>query len=195
MMVSNMHTTTKHFLPRFRLPKALKRFRRNDHGATAVEFALVGGPFFLLLIAIVEVSIFFFAGQVFESSVDSVGRMVRTGQINSNTTESEFKQLICDATSSLFDCNEIHIDLTVVATFDELTDPPEITDLNTDLGGFQYTAPGPAQIVKLTAMYEWPVVTNYVASGLSKLDSGNALLTTIAIFKTEPWPVIAPPGS
>lgn len=187
-MVHTMHTSKKAQPSLFRLSSVLKKFKRNEGGATAVEFAFVGLPFFLLMFAIIEVSIFFFAGQVFESSVDNVGRMIRTGQLDPNITESEFKQIICDETATLFECAKIHVDLTVVADFSDLTPPPQPADMDTDLAGFQFTNPGPAQIVKLTVMYEWPVVTNYVASRISKLDSKNALLTTIAVFKTEPWP-------
>lgn len=188
MMVSTMHKSKTGHSLLFKLSSILKRFKRNEGGATAVEFAFVGLPFFLLMFAIIEVSIFFFAGQVFESSVDVVGRMVRTGQLASNMTEAEFKQIICDETATLFKCEDIHVDLTVVATFAAITPPPTPTNLVTGLTAFQFTNPGPSQIVKLTVMYEWPVVTNYVASYLSKLDSKNALMTTIAVFKTEPWP-------
>jgi len=168
--------------------RILKRFSKNADGATAVEFALVGMPFFLLLFAIIEVSIFFFAGQALESSVDNVARLVRTGQLDNNSTEAEFKTAICDATSALFDCSGIHVDLTIVAEFDDLSDPPTPTDLATDLAAFQFTPPAPSKVAMITVMYEWPVVTNYVAAGLSDLDSGNALLSTVAVFKTEPWP-------
>ena len=187
-MVRKMHKSNAARPSRFRLPSVLKRFNRNEDGATAVEFAFVGLPFFLLMFAIIEVSIFFFAGQVFESSIDTVGRMVRTGQLAGDLTEAEFKDIICNETATLFDCDGIHVDLTVVAEFGQLTPPPQPKDMMTDLTAFQFTNPGPSQIVKLTVMYEWPVVTNYVASYLSSLNSNNALLTTIAVFKTEPWP-------
>ena len=193
MMVRKMHKSKIARSSLLRLSSVLKKFRRNDDGATAVEFAFVGLPFFLLMFSVIEVSIFFFAGQVFESSVDTVGRMVRTGQLPSDMTENEFKQIICDQTATLFKCPGIHVDLTVVAEFDQLTPPPAPSDLDADLAGFQFTNPGPSQIVKLTVMYEWPVVTNYVASYISKLDSKNALLTTIAVFRTEPWPIAASP--
>lgn len=193
MMVTKMRMSKKNHFSLFRLPTALKKFKRNERGATAVEFALVGGPFFLLMFAIIEVSLFFFAGQVFESSVDTVGRMVRTGQIDGNITEQEFKDIICEETKALFNCDDIYLDLTVVAKFGDLQEPPKPSVLADDLAGFQFTPPGPSQIVQLTVMYEWPIVTNYVAAGLSNLQSKNALLTTVAIFKTEPWPVSAAP--
>lgn len=183
-----MSTSKTNAPSRSRLHSVLKRFKRNEDGATAIEFAFVGGPFFLLMFAIIEVSIFFFAGQVFESSVDTVGRMVRTGQLDPNISEEEFKAIICNETAALFDCEDIHVDLTVVAEFDDLTPPPQPKDLDADLAGFQFVNPGPSEIVKLTVMYEWPVIINYVASRISKLDSNNALLTTVAVFKTEPWP-------
>lgn len=193
MMVSTMHKSKTDHSLLFKLSSVLKRFKRNEGGATAVEFAFVGLPFFLLMFAIIEVSIFFFAGQVFESSIDTVGRMVRTGQLSASATEQQFKDIICGETASLFKCEGIHVDLTVVADFAAITPPPTPTDLATGLAGFQFTNPGPSQIVKLTVMYEWPVVTNYVASYLSSLDSRNALLTTIAVFKTEPWPTTTTP--
>jgi hypothetical protein len=40
----------------------------------------------------------------------------------------------------------------------------------------------------ITASYEWPVFTNYVAAYLSDLNNGNALLNAIAVFRTEPYP-------
>jgi Flp pilus assembly pilin Flp len=49
---------------------ALRRFRRNRRGSSAVEFALVAPVFFALLFAIIETVIVFFAGQVLETGVN-----------------------------------------------------------------------------------------------------------------------------
>ena len=45
----------------------LRRFRRNRRAAAAVEFALVAPLFFVLLFAIIEVALVFFASQVLET--------------------------------------------------------------------------------------------------------------------------------
>jgi Flp pilus assembly pilin Flp len=55
---------------------ALRRFRRNRRGSSAVEFALVAPVFFALLFAIIETVIVFFAGQVLETGVQDAGRQL-----------------------------------------------------------------------------------------------------------------------
>jgi Flp pilus assembly pilin Flp len=59
---------------------ALRRFRRNRRGSSAVEFALVAPVFFALLFAIIETVIVFFAGQVLETGVQDAGRQLYNHQ-------------------------------------------------------------------------------------------------------------------
>lgn len=175
----------KQFLKR---PKIVRRFKQAEDGATAIEFAFLAGPFFLLIFAIIESSIFFLAGQYLESGVDTVGRMVRTGQLDGSTTEAEFKTEICTSTSLLFDCDSIKVDLSVAATFDDLGDPPEPdSDGNYDSSAFGFTPPGASQIVMITVMYEWPILTNYAAPLMTNSTGKWALMTATAVFRTEPY--------
>lgn len=171
-----------------RAPRVVKRFSGNERGVTAVEFAFTAPIFFLLLFAVIESCLQFFAGQLLESAVDEVGRRVRTGQLNNTMTEQQFKDEICAATAILFTCADLDIDLQVAATFDELDDPPLPVDGEVDHSAYSFTAPCPEQIAMITASYEWPVFTNYVAAYLSDLNNGNALLNAIAVFRTEPYP-------
>jgi len=41
--------------------RPFKCFRKDTSGATAVEFAMVAGPFFVLLLALIEVALVFFS--------------------------------------------------------------------------------------------------------------------------------------
>ncbi len=169
-------------------PKIVRRFKDDDDGATAVEFAMIAGPFFLLIFAIIESSIYFLAGQYLETAVDNVGRMVRTGQLDSSTTEAEFKTEICDNTSLLYDCDSLKIDLSIAATFDTLDDPPAPdADGNYDSSSFGFTPPGASQIAMITVMYEWPILTNYAAPLMTNTSGKWALLTATAVFRTEPY--------
>lgn len=171
-----------------RAPRIVRRFKREDDGTTAVEFAILAFPFFLLLFGIIESSLLFFAGQMLESAVDDVGREIRTGQLDDTMTESEFKQEICDATALLFDCGKLQIDLSIAATFEDLDEPPQPEDGELDYSSFSFTAPCPEQIALVTVAYEWPIFTNYVAQHVSGLNSKNALLNAMAVFRTEPYP-------
>jgi Flp pilus assembly protein TadG len=171
----------------FQAPKIVRRFKKDDEGVTAIEFALLAGPFFLLLMGIVESSLLFFAGQVLESSVDDVARKIRTGQLDQSLTQQMLRDEICDASALLFSCDSLNIDMQVVAKFADLGDRPEPTGGAIDANDFQFSAAGPKQIVMVTVLTEWPVYTNYLQQYLSNLNSGNALLSAVAVFKTEPY--------
>jgi Flp pilus assembly protein TadG len=173
---------------RFQAPRIVRRFSGNERGVTAIEFAMTAPIFFLLLFGVIEGSLQFFAGQMLESSVDEVGRKIRTGQLNNTMTEQQFKDEICAATAILFDCAGIDVDLQVAATFDALDEPPLPVNGEVDHSAYSFSAPCPEQIAMITVSYEWPVFTNYIAAYLSDLNNGNALLNAIAVFRTEPYP-------
>lgn len=50
------------------------RFIKAREGATAVEFALIAGPFFLLLMGIIEIALFFFASTMIETATAEAAR-------------------------------------------------------------------------------------------------------------------------
>lgn len=164
-----------------------KKFGENSKGATAVEFGLVAFPFFFLLTAIIEASLFFFAGQMLESAVDRVGRKVRTGQLDSTTTQTQMKAEICSEASALFKCSGLLVDVSTAATFTGLGTPPGPSGGALDPADFGYSAPASGQIMRITVTYEWPVFSNYVAQHLADLGSGNALLTAMSVFRTEAY--------
>jgi Flp pilus assembly protein TadG len=179
---------SKSALSYFQLPKIVRRMKTEEDGVTAIEFAMLAFPFFMLLMAIIESSLMFFAGQMLESAVDDVGRQIRTGQLDNNMTETDLRDAICEEAALLFTCSKINIDMQVVAEFEDLADKPTPnSDDELDPADFSFQAAGPRQVVMVTVMTEWPIYTNYLQQYLSKLKSGNALLTAVAVFQTEPW--------
>lgn len=168
--------------------KLVRRFRQDDDGATAVEFAIIGIPFFLLVFSIIESAIFFFANQYLETSVDNVARLFRTGQLDNTTTEAAFKQTLCDEIAVMFDCNKILTDVQVAHTFEDLEDPP-LPDANGnfDKNDYGYQPPGPVQVLQITATYQWPVITNFAAPLRTSGSSTTAAIHVIAVSRTEPY--------
>lgn len=199
-----MHTpfcTWKRGLGRyFQAPRVVRRFRRDADGATAIEFAMLAAPFFVLLFAIVESSLIFFAGQMLESSVDNVGRLIRTGQLDNTMTEQEFKDAVCNEASLILGagCTGLEIDLQTAATFDALGEPPvpDDGDNSVDFSTYTFTQPCPEEIVMVTVSYEWPIFTYFVSDNIYRNVSGSEgnsafrkiLLNAIAVFRTEPYP-------
>lgn len=180
-----------------RAPKVVRRFRDSEKGTTAVEFAMLAAPFFVLLFGIIESSLIFFAGQMLESSVDEVARKVRTGQLDNTITETEFRTEMCKSAAILFDCDDLKIDMRVVAKFEDLGNPP-IADSKTngtDFSTYGFTAPCPEEIAMVTASYEWPIFTYFAADNIYPQSRGKnnsafrkILLNAVSVFRTEPYP-------
>ena len=170
------------------MPKIIRRFKNEEAGVTAIEFSILALPFFTLIFAIIETSVFFLAGQYLEASVDNVARKIRTGQLDDTLTEAQFRQEVCDEAAIMFECSGLKLDMQVAATFDALDDPPTPdADGNYDASSYGFTAPGALQIVQITATYEWPVITNLSAPLRTNAAGRWALLNVISVMRTEPW--------
>ena len=168
-------------------PRTIKRFEDEESGATAVEFAIIAFPFFLLIFAIIESSIMFFAGQYFESAVDDTARLLRTGQLGSTATNADFRTELCNRLTVMLDCNEVATDVQVAGTFDLLEDPPEPDPVTGDLPADSFDRPGPDLILQVSASYKWPIYTNFAAPLMHSEGSNFALLRVTSVMRTEPY--------
>ena len=75
------------------LRRLRKKFRKDDGGATAVEFAFVGAPFLFLLLATMETGMTFFSEYAIQSATTTASRLIRTGQAqNGGFSASDFKE-------------------------------------------------------------------------------------------------------
>lgn len=168
-------------------PHAIKRFEQDEDGATAVEFALIAFPFFLLIFAILETSIMFFAGQYLETAVDDTARLLRTGQLGANATNAQFRTELCNRITVMIDCGDVATDVQVAATFGALGDPPEPDPTTGDLPGDSFDTPGPNLIMQVSASYKWPVYTNFAAPLMHTPNGSFALLRVTSVMVTEPF--------
>jgi len=169
--------------------RSLRRFGRNERGATAVEFALVALPFFGLMFAIVEIGITFFAGQTLETAVHMSARLIRTGIAQEQSLDAvNFKQSICDRVGVMFDCGKLKIDVRTIDTFDSSNPPlPLDGDGNLTDANFVYTPGSGGDIVLVRVFYEWPTFTR-IYLNLANTGNGHFLMSSTAAFKNEPFP-------
>jgi len=176
---------------RFGLVRA-RRMRRDESGAAAVEFALIAVPFFLILFAIIEVSLVFFANQILDNAVSDAARMIRTGQAQkAGFSSTEFKNQVCGGLAGLFDCGggKLHIDVKTYTKFADVSvTSPIDDDDNLQPAGFGYDDGGPETIVVASVYYEWPLVSGYIRTGFGNLANGNRLLASVVTFRNEPFP-------
>jgi Flp pilus assembly protein TadG len=180
----------------------LMRFRRNQDGATAVEFALVAAPFFALMFAIIETALLFFADQTFDTAVSSAARLIRTGQAQeAGMSASDFKAAICNpdlaqdrsGLGALFDCSKIKIDVKTYSNFSDISLTPPIDPTTKELNVTENYQPGVGgNIVVVRAYYEWPTFVPGLGNNLADMPDGTHLLVATAAFRNEPFPTSTP---
>ena len=175
---------------------ALIRFGRNRRGSAAIEFALIAPVFFVLLFAIIELSIVFFASQVLETGVQDSGRMLYTYQLQAtgqtaSQQQAAFYADLCGRVSVLFDCVGNPSSLVV----DVRSYPPgsniNITDPivgGTLTGPFAFNVPpiNSQNTVVIRAFYQWPLFVTGLGFNIANLNGGKRLLSGSYSFHVEP---------
>jgi len=168
----------------------LSAFRKDESAAAAVEFSLVSLPLLGLLLAALQLSVIFFAGQVLQSAATNASRQLMTGQAQSGgMTANQFAQLVCNDAAGLYDCNSLMVDVESAGSFSAVnTAPPVLTYANGKVTNQWSWSPGAAgQVVIVKVMYNWPVFGPAML-GLSDQPNGDHLLMAVAVFKNEPFP-------
>lgn len=166
------------------------RFFRQPSGATAVEFGLIAVPFFFLKMAIIETALIFWAGQLLESGVAESGRMIRTGQVQSQGLGAgEFRTLLCGELVAMFDCaGRLEIDVQRVARFDAAElDRPAVDGDGNFTGGFGFDPGAGGQTVIVRAFYRWPVLFNFFGLDAADIGGRQRLLMATTAFRNEPF--------
>src|SRR5438132_14309500 len=101
--------------------KGFRRWgRRGNSGSAAVEFALIAPVFFLLLFAIFETGMLFFADMTLENGVAVTARLIRTGQAQSaGMTQAQFRTALCRQISFPLSCSssQLYIDVRSFTNF------------------------------------------------------------------------------
>lgn len=180
--------------PRLRL---LNRFRRNQDGATAVEFAMISVPFLMLLAAIIETAMMFWTSQVLEESVSQTSRRLLTGEAltrytgNAAANTAAFKNDICANSPGLVDCSKLVIDVRTYSSFAgaktgiDGSNPITAGGLNTT--GFGFNQPQAQQIIVVRAVLEYPLFFTSWSSSLANIGEGRRGIVASSTFRAEPF--------
>jgi Flp pilus assembly protein TadG len=165
------------------------RFRRNEDGVTAVEFALVAAPFFALVFAILETALIFFAGQVMETAVADAARLIRTGQAQTQKFDAAaFKKEVCARILGLFNCeNGLMLDVRTYQSFNDVNFAKPVDDKGNLVPNFVYQPGVGGDIVVVRAFYEWPTIVPTLGVDMADLANGKRLLSAAVTFRYEPF--------
>jgi Flp pilus assembly protein TadG len=176
----------------------LRRYGDSDGGATAVEFAIVGGPFLYLLCVILEMGMMLFSEYAIEHAAAQAARLIRTGQAqNEGMTADSFKQVVCDNVPFL-DCeSKLFVDVRKYEDFASVAAPSSITtdeDGNSEMSeeitvSADFDPGGPGEVVVVRVYYAWDLFVPNIPgmSGFSNLSEHRRLLSTTFAFQNEPY--------
>lgn len=165
------------------------RFRRNAEGATAIEFGIVALPFLGLLIAIFETTLIFFTQSALETGVANAGRMIRTGQVQTQgISEAAFKTAVCNSLAGYLNCNSrLTVDVRSFSNFASVTLPAALDGDGELAGGTQFAPGNTSQVVVVRAFYVWDMITPDHITGLSNMANGKRLIAAASAFRNEPF--------
>jgi Flp pilus assembly pilin Flp len=164
------------------------RFARDRSGASALEFALVATPLILLLLAVLQVGLVYFANFALESAIDRGARLIRTGQAQTFSAQ-QFKTEVCKHLSAPLTCNDLMLDVRSYPSFGgaagNLAPAPGADGKPKDYG----FDPGEAEdVVVVRGFYPLDIGSVLPSDiSLSNMEGGGRLLMATAAFRNEPF--------
>lgn len=167
----------------------LSRFKRAKSGATVIEFAMVAMPFFLLLYAIFDVALIFFASTTLENGIVAAARQIRTGQAQAdNMSAEQFRTLVCNEISMLLSCDAaLGLDVRKYSGFGSVQWSPALDDSGNLSGNMTFDPGGAGDVVVVRAFYSWPMLTPTVGTNFVNMAGGHRLLEASMAFRNEPF--------
>lgn len=178
-----------------------KRFKKDEDGATAIEFAIVALPFFALLFGIMELALVFFVNSALVHATSEAGRHIRVGNFQACGGADQFKALVCQNMTGLGNCwKNVRIDVVQGDSFKTITLPeiPPVLPRDPDATGAAAVPQTPNGVYNANDAGDTLVVRSVLHYRLAlpplltRLDNprGSGARTMIATtaFRNEPFP-------
>jgi Flp pilus assembly protein TadG len=170
------------------LMQSLQRFRRREDGATAIEFGLLAIPFFLIFLALFEVSLMLLGERFLQEAVTGAARAIRTGQATSSMELANFKNEYLCPRLRLLDCDKVLVEVKNFDSFGSITlEVPDFTDPDKD-PTLEFSIAGASTVTTIRVFYRWKFHTPFIGSFFSNVgDNITRVISGGAVFRTEPY--------
>ena len=183
-----------------KLVDSLHRFARSERAASAIEFAMVGPVFILIMAVTIESGVMLTTEYVLQSAVTDAARLVRTGQAQTMPlTQAAFKTKICNTANLIMNCTgAVTVYVRSDTNFQNLSNNlPSFLNVGPSIGGSAvapscYNPGAPSQPAAVVATYDWYFKV-WGMSVFGNIGGGIARrLVGFAIFQNEPFPTTPP---
>ena len=188
--------------------RIVRRLARDSIGAIAVEMAVVGPPFFFLLVSIIDLGLMLANQSLLEGAARDAARLIRTGQVQTASSPiTTFQTLLCSDMSPVMsstDCAaNIIFEVQTFTSFGSVSFTPCVLNANqTGTGTICSFTPGNGgDIVGVKAVYNRSFIIPWVGACLtggscwfgfgttngSNPGTGSVALVSTVIFRNEPF--------
>lgn len=163
-------------------------WRRDESGATAVEFAFLAVPFFIFIIAIIEVALVLAHASILEGAAFTAARQIRVGQVQQAAGDPEdvFRDALCGH-ARIMDCGAMQYSVTTLENFGEAAEQAATFDDEGNLEDPQFDAGGSGSIVIVRVSYLYRMLTPLVGQFFANYPDNRRLLFSTVILQTEPY--------
>lgn len=167
-------------------PRA-RRLLRDRSGASALEFALLGPVFLLMIAGIVELALVFFGSVTLADATAEAARRIRTGEVQESAEPAGlFETGVCGSLFGLIDCAQIHVDVRAAGDFASADVPLELDDAG-EPTETTFAPGGSGEITVVRVAYRWTFFTPLIGRLMSDNGSNSLLLLSTAVFRNEPY--------
>lgn len=187
--------------------RGTRLLRRNEEGATIVEFALIAPTLMLFVMGIIEVAMVLFVSMLLEGSVREAGRYGITGYVYQGFDRiAIIRKIVEQNTIGLVDMEKVKIETLTYQSFSAVGQPEPFSDTNgngqrdageafNDVNGNGTWdddmgvngAGGPGDIVVYTITYDWPLLTTFLGDLMGR--AGIMQLSASYAVRNEPWDI------
>lgn len=158
----------------------LARLLRDSAAAAAVEFAIIGSMFLLLVCMMVEVDLIMFTQSVLDNAARDAGRLIQTGQVQAaGGAATLFTNQLCSDVGTLIPCAKLQYNVQSAASFSALN--TTVTSSNGTMTGTGFSPGTSGQDVLVQVGYYRPTIIPWTAKYLY----GNRLLISTVAFQND----------
>ncbi len=174
--------------------RLLRGWVPDARGSAAVEFAMLGLPFFAILGVVFQAGLHILTQQSLDDAVDRAARALFTGEFQTEAdgtpATDRMRSLMCRSLR-FANCADLKLDVTSSATFASASQTQPYDDKaknwNTAFGK-TFTCPTGDVVVSITAAVPATLYFSLLMPSGQPMPNGRQLLVSTAIFRSEPYP-------
>lgn len=163
---------------------------KDKSGVAAVEFSLIGIPFILMIVGIIELSLMFAAQSLLHEATFTASRLIRTGQIQTagGNQAQAFREAVCRFSSRMIPCNEIQFQVRQLPNFGaaEAIPPAEFDD-DGNMADQDFDAGGVSDVVLIRVSYNYNIITPLMQPLLTNRGGGSRIMLSTIVLQNEPY--------